>query len=107
MNLCVMVIDDSLGDLRFVRQLLETIDGVASVLVAAAPLDQDAEFEPDVVIVGPRWLNWARNLRETYPECFIIGRCPWQGELEGEFFPWGNQLREPSIPLPNLLPFAS
>lgn len=107
MNFLVMVIDDSLGDLRFVRQLLEGLQGVQGVQVLAAPDETAATpFVPDFLILGPRWLGWARRLREQYPECFIVGRCPWQGEV-AEFFPWGNQLREPSIPLPNLLPLAS
>lgn len=104
-NFNVLVIDDTLGELQFARHLLEELEQVAEVVVADFPDEIGAEgFSPDILIVGPRWLNWARRLREKFPGCYIIGRCPWQGDKVKEFFPWGNRLREPSVPLTHLIP---
>lgn len=105
MKMKVLVIDDTLGELRFVQQLLEQLERVGEVMVADFPQEVEGDsFVPDVLIVGPRWLASAREFRERFPGCYMVGRCPWQGELEGEFFPWGNSLREPSLPITSLIP---
>lgn len=103
----VFVIDETLGEPSFVVHLLEELEQVASVVVADTVDDLGGlELSPDVLILGANRLDLARQFRRRYPRSTIIGRGPWQGQAEGEFFPWGDQLREPSLPLTEIVPKA-
>lgn len=105
MGLTVLVIDETLGESAFVVQLLEELEHVAQVLVADFPEQVSLEgVLPDVLVLGANWLGLAREFRLRFPSAAIIGRGPWQGEVKSEFFPWGDQLREPSLPITELIP---
>jgi hypothetical protein len=105
MSLIVMVIDESLGEAHFVKQLLEELENVALAMVTDDPSTVSwGELVPDVFVLGANWLDWARELRKTFPKSAIIGRGPWQGNPTQEFFPWGDELREPSLPITSLIP---
>lgn len=100
-----MVIDESLGEAQFVKQLLEELENVGLALVTDDPASFSWEdLVPDVFVLGANWLNWARELRKRFPRAAIIGRGPWQGKTTQEFFPWGDELREPSLPITSLIP---
>ena len=100
-----MVIDESLGEAHFVKQLLEELENVALALVLDdAENSSWDELVPDVFVLGANWLDWARELRKKYPRAAIIGRGPWQGSTTQEFFPWGDELREPALPITSLIP---
>jgi hypothetical protein len=104
-GLTVLVIDETLGENSFVVQLLEELEQVGRALVADSPelAGLDSIF-PDVLVLGANWLNQARDLRLRFPQSAIIGRSPWHGDMSSEFFPWGDQLREPSLPITKLIP---
>lgn len=105
-SLTVFVIDESLGEASFVKQLLEELENVGLALVMGTPDETTLlDLVPDVLVLGASWLGWAREFRIRFPCSSIIGRIPWQGEVEDEFFPWGDQLREPTLPITNLIPF--
>lgn len=105
MGLKVLVIDETLGQLSFVKQLLEDLEHVAEALVVRHPAEICLEdICLDVFILGATWLDRARELRQLFPGSFIVGRGPWQGESGAEFFPWGDELREPSLPITHLIP---
>ena len=105
MGLIVMVIDESLGEAQFVKQLLEELENVGLALVTE-DLDNFSweELVPDVFGLGANWLDRARQLRKKFPHAAIIGRGPWQGSTTQEFFPWGDELREPTLPITSLIP---
>lgn len=105
MGFKVLVIDETLGQLSFVKQLLEDLEQVAEVLVIRHPSDICLEdIRLDVFILGASWLDRARELRRLFPMSFIVGRGPWQGTSSAEFFPWGDALREPTLPITDLIP---
>ena len=105
MKLTVFVIDESLGEASFVQQLLEELENVGRAFVMGTPDEITLlDLVPDVLVLGASWLGWAREFRLRFPSSSIIGRVPWQGEVEDEFFPWGDQLREPSLPITNIIP---
>jgi hypothetical protein len=105
MGLIVLVIDESLGESQFVKQLLEELEHVALALVTDDPQTFSwDDLVPDVLVLGANWLDWARELRKKYPSSAIIGRGPWQGNPTQEFFPWGDELREPTLPITSLIP---
>lgn len=105
MSLTILVIDESLGDPRFVKQLLEEVENVTTALITDDPkaFSWD-EFVPDVFVLGANWLDWAREIRKRFPRSAIIGRGPWQGSTTHEFFPWGDELRDPTLPITSLIP---
>lgn len=105
-SLNVLVIDETLGEPTFVQQLLEDLDQVARAVVIKRPeaLNEVVDFVPDVLVLGSTWLGRARELRLRFSNSAIIGRSPWHGEVECEFFPWGDELREPTLPITNLIP---
>lgn len=108
MGFKVLVIDETLGDSSFVKLLLEGLEYVAQVEVVPAPDTKFLEnFVPDILLLGARWLGHARRYRKQFPSIFIVGRCPWYDELDCEFFPWGDELREPTLPLTSLIPRLS
>jgi len=101
----VLVVDETLGEPSFVVRLLEELDHVGLAQVVESPQEALAcELLPDVLILGANWLGWARQFRLEFPCSEIIGRGPWQGSAQGEFFPWGDQLRDPTIPIASLIP---
>jgi len=104
-GLIVMVIDESLGEAQFVKQLLEELENVGLALVTE-DLDNFTweDLVPDVFVLGANWLDRARQLRKKFPRAAIIGRGPWQGNTTQEFFPWGDELREPTLPITSLIP---
>lgn len=104
MSLTVLVLDETLGDPTFVVNLLEELEYVGRAMVARHPDEVLEDLLPDVLVLGATWLDWARQFRLKFPSSSIIGRGPWQGSVEGEFFPWGDQLREPSLPITSLIP---
>jgi hypothetical protein len=105
MDITVLVIDETLGEPSFVIHLLEELEHVGLALVASHPEEAlEQGLFPDVLVLGASWLDWARKFRRTFPDSSIIGRGPWQGNAEGEFFPWGDELREPSLPITSLIP---
>lgn len=105
MKLTVLVIDETLGDPNIVIDLLQELNQVGWASVARHPEEvEQGSVLPDVLILGANWLGWAREFRRMFPAASIIGRGPWQGPVEGEFFPWGDQLREPTIPITSLIP---
>lgn len=105
MKLTVLVIDETLGDPNIVIDLLQELEYVGRALVARHPDEiSKGSVWPDVLVLGANWLGWARQFRRMFPSASIIGRGPWQGPVEGEFFPWGDQLREPTIPITSLIP---
>lgn len=104
----VAIIDETLGEPSFVIHLLEELEQVAEAVVASHPDEfQSYGLIPDVLVLGANWLDLARKFRRLFPSSSIIGRGPWQGPVEGEFFPWGDQLREPSLPLTSIIPRVS
>lgn len=105
MSLLVLVIDETLGEASFVQHLLEELDHVRRALVLATPEELERfDILPDVLILGASWLGWARDFRRRFPASVIIGRTPWQGEVGDEFFPWGDELRDPTLPITTLVP---
>ena len=105
MSLKVLVIDETLGEPTFVVHLLEELEQVARAIVARHPEEvEGADFVPDILVLGASWLDWAKSFRKRFPSSSIIGRGPWQGSVEGEFFPWGDRIREPSLPITSLIP---
>lgn len=100
-----MVIDETLGEPTFVIDLLEELEYVGKAIVARHPDEIDeGSFLPDVLVLGANWLDWAKRFRKRFPDSSIIGRGPWQGPVEGEFFPWGDRIREPTLPLTSIIP---
>lgn len=104
MGLTVMVIDESRGEQLFAKQLLEELEQVIQVFVTDDPGSYRWGDPPDVFILGATHLGWARALRKKFPTATIIGRGPWQGSTTQEFFPWGDELREPALPITSLIP---
>ncbi len=105
MEFFVLVIDESLGETKFVKHLLEELDQVSRAIVVANFDDYSfEESPPDVLILGASWLHMARRFRKQFPVSKIIGRGPWQGDVEAEFYPWGDELRDPTLPLTSLIP---
>ena len=105
MGFKVLVIDETLGNSRFAKLLLEGLEYVARAEIVTSPEhDLLDNFAPDILLLGSRWLDSARAYRKRFPAIFIVGRCPWYDELDCEFFPWGDELREPTLPLTSLIP---
>lgn len=107
MGLTVLVIDETLGEPSMVIELLEELQRVDRALVARRPEDVALVEGADVVVLGASWLGWAKEFRRRFPSCELVGRGPWQGNVEAEFFPWGDKLREPTLPITALIPFGS
>jgi hypothetical protein len=99
----LLVIDDSLGNPKVVAQLIGDLCPHATVEVMLSPSGLHGCAEADLIILGGRWLDRARELREAFPLAHIIGRSPWSGVGPRAFFPWGNELRDPTLPLDRLL----
>ena len=105
MGFHVLVIDETLGEPSFVIHLLEELEHVAKAIVADSPEEiPEGNWIPDVLALGASWLGLAKQFRRLFPRSAIIGRGPWQGTVEVEFFPWGDELREPSLPITSLIP---
>jgi hypothetical protein len=99
----LLVIDDSLGNPIIVKQWLQDYGLAEAVEVLLSPLETDPCRGADVIILGGRWLGWAKELRSAFPLAQIIGRSPCSSEGPLEFFPWGDHLREPTLSLDSLL----
>jgi hypothetical protein len=99
----VLVVDDTLGNPKIVRHLLQDLKQVISVDVVDSLKEAVMMAGIDVIILGGRCLSWARELRGIYPEVYIIGRIPWFTEGPYDFFPWGDELRDPTLPLSALI----
>ena len=100
----VLVIDDVLRNPEMVRELLLTVAGVESAQVVERPRAEVRDVEVDLVIVGSRWLTAAQELRARFPSAYILGRCSWSGDAAPlNFYPWGNELRDPTLPLTRLV----
>lgn len=100
----VLVIDDVLRNPEMVRELLLTVAGVESAQVVDRPRAEVRDAEIDLVIVGSRWLTSAQELRARFPSAYILGRCSWSGDAAPlSFYPWGNELRDPTLPLTRLV----
>lgn len=100
----ILVIDDTLRNTEMVRQLLLSLEGVADALVLEQPDSLAFKGGVDLIIVGSRWLSWARELRARFPEAYIVGRCPWTEESSpSDFGIWGDELRDPALPLTRLV----
>ncbi len=107
MGLTVLVIDETLGETALVVELLEELEQVSRAVVIRDQAELSSfEIVPDVVVLGANRLGLAKEFRRRLPRCSIIGRGPWQGSVEGEFFPWGDRLREPTLPITSLIPQA-
>lgn len=99
----VLVIDETLGNPSIIRRLLQDLDLFESVEVLGTPKETIHCTEADVIILGGRWLDWAKELRGAFPEAYIVGRSPWFNNGPSAFFPWGDQLRDPTISLDRLV----
>ena len=105
MNLCVIVIDRSLGVRRYVEEMLCGLPHVREATHFKQPRDLlQTELTPDVVILGPDYLSEARSIRKHFPNSYIIGRLPFMQEGNYEFHPWGDELRDPTVALTSLVP---
>lgn len=101
----MLVIDETLSETSLVVELLEELKQVSRAFVVRNPEEiAGLEMVPDVLVLGASWLGWAKRFRRRFPLCSIIGRGPWQGSVEEEFFPWGDKLREPTLPITCLIP---
>lgn len=99
----VLVADDTLGNPRMVTVFLEELGCSDHVKVIGSLKDANHGLEADVVIVGGHWLGRAREFRELFPHAYIIGRSPWMVEGAVNFYPWGNELRDPMLPIDALI----
>lgn len=99
----LLVIDDSLGNPKVVVQLIGDLCPLATVEMALSPSELNGCTGADLVILGERWLDRAKDLRAAFPQAYIIGRSPWSGVGPSAFFPWGDELREPTLSLDRLL----
>lgn len=99
----VLVLDDTLKKPDMVSYLLLDLAIVSTVVVSDSLARALENKDVDVVILGGRFLTACRQLREAYPKAYIIGRGPWMKRGDLDFFPWGDELRDPSVPLHRLL----
>ena len=100
----VLVIDEELANVRYTKELLEGLDHISVALVAGSPAALELDkIRPDMIVLGASWLGSARSFRKRYPRAIILGRGPWYGRSTEEFYPWGDALREPALPLTSLL----
>lgn len=98
----LLVVDDSLGNPAIVRQLLREIPVLERVEVVSSPKDLAPQMQADLIVLGGRCLNRAQELRRLFPNAYIIGRSPWFEDGPLSFYPWGNELRDPTLPLDSL-----
>ncbi len=99
----ILVLDDTLGHPMMVSALLEQQPNVSQVVVASSLKEVADQTEVAVVLLGGRLLRYAKELRELFPSAHIIGRCPFIQDEPLNFFPWGDELRDPTLPLTRLL----
>lgn len=95
----LLIIDDSLGNPTIVRQLLRELAVLERVEVLSSPKDVADHTAADLIVLGSRWLHRSRELRERFPNAHIIGRSPWFEASPLCFYPWGNELRDPTLSL--------
>ena len=93
----VLILDDTLGVPRLVQPWLQELEKAVEIVVAGSLNEVLANTRSGMVILGGRFLNATREIRQAHPGAYIVGRLPWSDVGPRAFYPWGDELREPTL----------
>lgn len=99
----VLIVDDTLGNPRMVARFLQDLGFTDDIKVVGSIKETINEIEVEVIIVGGHWLSRTQELRQRFAHAYIIGRSPWLVDGTEKFYPWGNELRDPMLPIEVLI----
>ena len=89
--------------LRYASEILKAVFQLEVHAFSSLGALQDETVNAQAVILGPEFLESAGEVRQRFPQSFILGITDWCNEVPKEFHRWGDQIRDLATPFGELL----
>ncbi len=89
--------------LRYASELLTTVFKMEVRVFSSLCSLSEEGLEVQAVILGPQFLSQVSEVRERFPDSFILGIADWCHDVPGDFHRWGNQIKDLATPFAELL----